>query len=79
MVHPGFFVKGAPLRVTPFTLIDLFVRQPAAPAGNLDVQKFQCLAVSCTEMGGASSILELPGGPKYLSYRVMEEVSPGVG
>ena len=59
--------------------MDLSFEQPEGQRGDLDVEKFQCPAVSCTEMGGASSILELPGGPKYLSYRVMEEVSPGVG
>ena len=59
--------------------MDLFVRQPATLAGNLDAQKFQCPVVSRNSAAAPSSIPVFTQGahsPKAIEY--MEEVSPGV-
>ena len=56
--------------------MDLFVRQPATLAGNLDAQKFQCPVVSRNSAAAPSSIPVFTQGahsPKAVEY--MEEVS----
>ena len=65
--------QGSGIRTTimgdPFTLMDLFVWQPVNLVGNLDVQRFQCSAVSRNSTGAASSIPVFTRGPTVIRLK----------